>query len=301
MQHQSASPHIQKPRLGVLGSGAGTNFDALAAAVERGEFDADFVIVISDNAEAGVLTKARARGIPAHFVDPGPFKNKLSDEAQEQFAALLGEAQVDFVICAGFMRRLKDPVLRAFPRRILNVHPSLLPQFPGRDAIGQALAAGVTETGCTVHLVNEEIDSGDILAQARVPVLPDDTHAALMQRVNTAEHVLYPGAVAEYARSMKSAACETGPGRQAEPKKNAEKAAGQIRRRPNPVVASATLVRRTGERTWEAVLPNGMVTIGHVPKWKLDTMRGFAEGQKVRLELTTYDFGTARIAGPAAD
>ncbi len=294
-------PLLQKPRLGVLGSGAGTNFDALAVAVDRGELNADIVTVISDNADAGVLAKATARGIPRHFVYPGPYKNKLSDEAQEQFAALLREARVDFVICAGFMRRLKDPVLRAFPRRILNVHPSLLPQFPGRDAIGQALAAGVKETGCTVHLVNEEIDSGDILAQVRVAVLPDDTHAALLQRVNTAEHLLYPRAVAEYAQAMQNGDGSAGSRSQAKPKKNATEPAGRVRRRPNPVVAGATLLRRTGERTWEAALPNGMITIGHVPKWKLDTMPPFSEGQRVRLELTTYDFGAARIAGPAID
>ena len=191
-------------RLGVLGSGAGTNFEALAGAIDRGELHADIVLVISDIADAGVLTKARSRGIAAHVVDPGPFKTKLGDEAQAGIATLLTAAEVDLVLCAGFMRRLKDPVLRAFPQRILNVHPSLLPHFPGRDAIGQALAAGVAETGCTVHLVNEEIDSGDILAQVKVPVLPDDTHASLLARVNAAEHGLYPQAVGEYAGKMQS-------------------------------------------------------------------------------------------------
>ncbi len=282
-----------KPRLGVIGSGAGSNMGALAAAMERGEVHAEIVLVISDVADAGILTKARAQSIAAHFVDPGPFKNRLSDEAQEKMAALLKEARVDFVICAGFMRRLKEPVLLAFPQRILNVHPSLLPQFPGRDAVGQALAAGVPETGCTVHLVNEEIDSGDILAQAKVPVLPDDTHAALTQRVNAAEHVLYPKAVAEYFREMQNEECRM---------QNAETGTHDgLLRRPNPVVATATLLRPTGERTWEAQLPNGMITIGHVPKWKLESMRTLAAGQKVRLELTTYDFGTARIAGLAVD
>ena len=282
-----------KPRLGVIGSGAGSNLGALAAAMERGELHAEIVLVISDVADAGILTKARARGIASHFVDPGPFKTRLSDEAQEKMAALLQEARVDFVICAGFMRRLKEPVLLAFPRRILNVHPSLLPRFPGRDAVGQALAAGVLETGCTVHLVNEEIDSGDILAQAKVPVLPGDTHGSLTQRVNAAEHILYPQAVAEYFWEMQNAECRMQNAEAGEP--------GGPKRRPNPVVATATLLRPTGERTWEAQLPNGMITIGHIPKWKLESMRALAAGQKVRLELTTYDFGTARIAGLAAD
>ena len=123
----------RRVRLGVLGSGAGTNFDALAAAVERGELHGNIVLVISDIADAGVLTKARSRGIAAHVVDPGPFKTKLCDEAQEEIAALLMGAQVDLVLCAGFMRRLKDPVLRAFPRRIINVHPSLLPHEAGAE------------------------------------------------------------------------------------------------------------------------------------------------------------------------
>ena len=119
-----------KPRLGVIGSGAGSNMGALAAAMERGEVHAEIVLVISDVADAGILTKARSQNIAAHFVDPGPYKNRLSDEAQEKMAALLKEARVDFVICAGFMRRLKEPVLLAFPQRILNVHHCCL-SFPG--------------------------------------------------------------------------------------------------------------------------------------------------------------------------
>jgi phosphoribosylglycinamide formyltransferase-1 len=126
----------------------------------------------------------------------------MDEAAQERLAEMLTAARVDLVICAGFMRRLKKPVLRAFPGRILNIHPSLLPQFAGRDAIGMALAAGVNETGCTVHLVNEEIDSGDVLAQARVPVLPGDTHATLLARVHAAEHAVYARVIGEYAREV---------------------------------------------------------------------------------------------------
>ena len=189
-------------RLGVLGSGAGSNYAALAEAVERGELAAEFVIVISDVADAGLLKKAEARGVPAVFVDPGPWQTKMSDSAQEEMARRLVEAGAEFVVCAGFMRRLKEPVLKAYPARILNIHPSLLPQFPGRDAIGQALAAGVAETGCTVHLVNEEIDSGDILAQEKVPVLPGDTHTTLVARVNAAEHRLYPRAIAAFVKAQ---------------------------------------------------------------------------------------------------
>jgi phosphoribosylglycinamide formyltransferase-1 len=192
------------PRLGVIGSGEGTNFEALAHAVQSGELEANIALVISDVADAGILTKALSRGIRAEFVDPGPFKTKMSDEAQQRMADLLVTAGADFVICAGFMRRLKEPVLRAFAGRILNIHPSLLPEFPGRDAVARALAAGVRETGCTVHLVTDEIDSGEILVQEKVPVLPGDTHAALLARVHAAEHRLYPKAIADYVRRMTS-------------------------------------------------------------------------------------------------
>lgn len=197
--HPFSAPH--RVRLGVLGSGAGTNYTALAVAIDRGELEAEIVIVISDVADAPILTKSRERETPAVFIDPGPWKTKMSDTAQVEMARRLVEAGVEFVICAGFMRRLKDPVLHAFPNRILNIHPSLLPQFPGRDAVGQALAAGATETGCTVHLVNEEIDSGDILAQQRVAVRPGDTYALLLDRVNAAEHRLYPRTIAAYLKA----------------------------------------------------------------------------------------------------
>jgi phosphoribosylglycinamide formyltransferase-1 len=190
---------INIPRLGIIGSGEGTNFAALAGAIARGELAAEIVVVISDMERSGILEKARAAGVAAHFLDPGPWKTKMDDAAQVRMAELLVEARVDLVICAGFMRRLKEPVLSAFPRRILNIHPSLLPAFAGRDAIGMALAAGVKETGCTVHLVNEEIDAGDVLGQARVPVLEGDTRESLLARVNAAEHGLYARAIGQYA------------------------------------------------------------------------------------------------------
>jgi len=188
------------PRLGIIGSGEGTNFAAVARAIADGTLAAEIVTVLSDRADSGLLAKARALALPALFLDPGPWKTKLDDAAQVRLAEWLTAARVDLVICAGFMRRLKEPVLRAFPGRILNIHPSLLPQFAGRDAIGMALDAGVSETGCTVHLVDEGIDSGAVLAQARVPVLPGDTPAALLARVHAAEHALYPRAIGDYWR-----------------------------------------------------------------------------------------------------
>jgi phosphoribosylglycinamide formyltransferase-1 len=189
---------MEIPRLGIIGSGEGTNFAAVARAVAAGTLRAEIVTVISEVQNSGILTKARALGLPAHYLDPGPWKTKLDDAAQVLLAEMLQEACVDLVICAGFMRRLKEPVLRAFPARILNIHPSLLPQFAGRDAIGMALEAGVSETGCTVHLVDEGIDSGDVLAQARVTVLPGDTPASLLARVHEAEHALYPQTIGIY-------------------------------------------------------------------------------------------------------
>ncbi len=278
----AASSTDRPVRLGVLGSGAGSNYGALANAVADGRLHAEFVIAISDVESAGLLTKARDRGVPAVYVDPGPFLNKLSDEAQEEMARLLLDAGAEYVVCAGFMRKLKAPVLDAFPRRILNIHPSLLPAYPGRDAIAQVLAAGIAETGCTVHLVNEEIDAGDILAQTPVPVLPDDTHATLTGRVNAAEHILYPQAISDYVKS--------GP---LEPSSTPSPD-----RRPNPVVTTATLLRRTGERTFDAVLPNGHPFIAHVPSRKAEQAASLQEGQEVTVELTTYDFSTGRIALP---
>lgn len=189
---------MNPPRLGILGSGEGTNFAALAGSIARGELRAEIAIVISDAEGSGILKKARALGLPTQFLHPGEGRTRLDDSAQQQLADVLREARVDLVICAGFMRRLKEPVLRAFPRRILNIHPSLLPQFAGRDAISMALDAGVSETGCTVHLVDEGIDSGEVLAQSRVPILPGDTRESLLARINQAEHALYPGAIQGY-------------------------------------------------------------------------------------------------------
>lgn len=193
--HTASSPL----RLGVLGSGKGSNFEAILAAIARGELAAEVALVISDNKEARILELARAAGIRAVFADPGPWKNKLDDAAQKEICDRLRAAEVDLVVLAGFMRRLKEPVLSAFPRRIINIHPSLLPAFPGREAWVQALEAGVAETGCTVHLVDAGLDTGPALAQAAVPILPGDDAEAVRARINAAEQILYPRAIADYA------------------------------------------------------------------------------------------------------
>jgi phosphoribosylglycinamide formyltransferase 1 len=183
-------PHL--PRLAVLGSGAGSNFVAIADAIAAGVVHAEVVLVVSDVAEARILQHAADRGLPGCFLDPGPYKTRLADSAQEELARRLRDVQADVIVCAGFMRRLKAPVLTEWAGRIVNIHPSLLPQFPGRDAIPQALAAGVPVTGCTVHLVTEDIDAGPILARQEVAVEPGDTAASLTPRINAAERALYP-------------------------------------------------------------------------------------------------------------
>ena len=149
-----------KFRLGVLGSGKGSNFAAIADAVAAGKIPAEVAIVLSDVESAGILARARERKIPAQFVPPGKFRTKLDEEAELAFVKTLREAKVDLIVLAGFMRVLKGEFLRAFEGRIVNVHPSLLPSFPGLEAWKQALDHGVKVTGCTVHFVDAGVDAG---------------------------------------------------------------------------------------------------------------------------------------------
>jgi phosphoribosylglycinamide formyltransferase-1 len=190
---------MEKLKLGVLGSGKGSNFRAIADAIARGELAAEVRIVISDVEDAGILQLARERGLRAEFVAPGRFKTKLEPQAEARVVALLREAGVEWVVLAGYMRMIKPPLLDAFPRRIVNIHPSLLPAFPGLEAWKQALAAGVAETGCTVHYVDAGMDTGEIIAQRAVPVLPGDTAETLHARIQVAEHTLYPAVLAALA------------------------------------------------------------------------------------------------------
>jgi phosphoribosylglycinamide formyltransferase-1 len=184
----------------VLGSGKGSNFVAIADACAAGTVAAEVALVVSDVAEAGILARARERSIPARFVPPGKFRTKLEEEAERNYIEALRTAEVDLVVLAGFMRVLKDAFLGAFAGRIVNIHPSLLPSFPGLAAWEQALAHGVRVTGCTVHFVDAGVDSGPIIGQQTVPVLDDDTAETLHQRIHAAEHALYPKCVAALAR-----------------------------------------------------------------------------------------------------
>ena len=191
----------RKPfKLGVLGSGKGSNFVAIADAIAAGQVPAQIAIVLSDVAEAGILEHARQRQLTAQFIAPGKFRTKLDEEAERAYVTTLQLARVDLIVLAGFMRVLKGDFLQAFEGRIVNVHPSLLPSFPGLEAWKQALDQGVTVPGCTVHFVDAGVDSGAIIGQQAVPVLDEDTAATLHARIHAAEHELYPQCVAAIAR-----------------------------------------------------------------------------------------------------
>jgi len=187
-------------RLGVIGSGKGTNFVAIAEAVATGKLPAEISIVLSDVETSGILGCARQRNLPARFIAPGKYRTKLDEEAERAYVSALQEAKVDLIVLAGFMRVLKGDFLRAFEGRIVNVHPSLLPSFPGLEAWKQALDHGVKVTGCTVHFVDAGVDSGAIVGQQTVSVLDDDSAQTLHARIHAAEHELYPKCVAAIAR-----------------------------------------------------------------------------------------------------
>jgi phosphoribosylglycinamide formyltransferase 1 len=185
----------KKKRLGVLGSGKGSNFVAIADACATGQTCYEVAIVLSDVAGAGILARAQERRIPAQFIAPGKFRTKLDEATEQQYIAALRAAEVDLVVLAGFMRILKGDFLRAFEHRVVNIHPALLPAFPGLESWKQALDYGVKVTGCTVHLVDHGVDTGPIIAQQTVPVLDDDTPDSLHARIQRAEHTLFPAAI----------------------------------------------------------------------------------------------------------
>lgn len=186
--------------LGVLGSGKGSNFVAIAEACAAGKVPARVGVVISDVETAGILTHARNRNIPAEYLAPGKFRTKLDEESETLYIKRLQDAQVDLIVLAGFMRILKGQFLRAFEGRVINIHPSLLPAFPGLESWKQALEYGVKVTGCTVHYVDQGIDSGPIIGQQTVPVLDNDTAVTLHERIQVAEREIYPRCVAALAR-----------------------------------------------------------------------------------------------------
>jgi phosphoribosylglycinamide formyltransferase-1 len=186
--------------LGILGSGRGSNCRAVLEKIKRGELPAAARVVISDVLDAPILEIAREFSVPNAYLSPGRFRTRFEPQTEMELAQMLREAGVDLVVLAGFMRVLKSPMLEAFPRKIINIHPSLLPKFPGLEAWKQALAAGEKVTGCTVHYVDDKIDHGDIIAQREVPILADDTAETLHARIQDAEHELYPEVIGTFCQ-----------------------------------------------------------------------------------------------------
>ena len=186
-------------KLGVIGSGKGSNFVALTEAIQAEGIPAEIVLVASDLAGAKILAHARERKLPAYNCRRSAFQTKLEPEVEEELAAALAKAGTELVVLAGYMRVLKKPLLDRFCGRIINIHPSLLPSFPGLKAWEQALRAGVTQTGCTVHWVNETVDGGAVIRQAKVKVRAGDTAESLHARIQEAEHRLLPEVVRDLA------------------------------------------------------------------------------------------------------
>jgi phosphoribosylglycinamide formyltransferase-1 len=181
--------------IAVLASGRGTNLQAIIENTENGTLKANLVCVVSDNKDAKALERARQHNVEAVYLDPGPKKTWLIPEVEAQYVKALQDRSVELVCLAGFMRILKKPFLDAFQGRILNIHPALLPSFPGLDVQRKALEYGVKFSGCTVHFVDETVDGGPIVTQAVVPVLDDDTPEKLADRILKEEHRIYTEAI----------------------------------------------------------------------------------------------------------
>jgi phosphoribosylglycinamide formyltransferase 1 len=177
-------------RIAVFASGSGSNFQAIADAVENGKLKAEIQVLVCDKPGAGVIERARKLHIPIFTFVPNTFASKIHFE--KEIVDELEAYRVEFIVLAGYMRLIGDVLLDAFEGRIVNIHPSFLPAFPGKDAVGQALEANVSETGVTVHYVDSGMDTGPIIEQVKIPVLPGDTREMLQQRIQKAEHQLYP-------------------------------------------------------------------------------------------------------------
>jgi phosphoribosylglycinamide formyltransferase-1 len=189
-------------KLGIMASGNGSNFEAVAQAIENGQLNAQIPVLIYNNPDAKAATRAANRGIETVLLNHREYKNRQALDTK--IVETLRQYDVDLVILAGWMRLVTSLLIDAFPNRIINIHPSLLPSFKGLHAVEQALQAKVTITGCTVHLVCLEVDSGPILIQAAVPVLPDDTPETLHARIQIQEHRILPQAIAIAAHKLQT-------------------------------------------------------------------------------------------------
>jgi len=196
--------------IGIVGSGKGSNCRAILERIRSADLAAEARLVISDVLDAPILDIAREFGVANAYLPPGRFRTRLEPAIEEQLVKMLRDAGVELVVLAGFMRVLHEPMLKAFPRRIINIHPSLLPKFPGLESWKQAFLAGETVTGCTVHYVDEEIDHGRILAQKEVRILPNDTADSLHARIQVLEHELYPAVIAEFCKRYDEASHQIG-------------------------------------------------------------------------------------------
>jgi len=192
---------MKKLGLGILGSGKGSNCRAILEQISAGKLLAEVRLVVSDVFDAGILDIAREFRVPNIYLPAGNFRTRLEPKVEMELVRLLQEAEVELVVLAGFMRVLKEPMLAAFPRRIINIHPSLLPKFPGIEAWKQALEAGEKITGCSVHYVDAGIDSGEIIAQRKVAVVPGETPESLHERIQIAERALYPEVIAKFCEA----------------------------------------------------------------------------------------------------
>jgi len=190
----------EKLRLGVLGSGKGSNLDAVFRAIHDRHLPAEVKVVVSDVRDAGILAIGRAHRAHSKYVYPGESRARLAPESERNIVNLLQQEHVELVVLAGFMRIVGPVLLAAFPHRIINIHPSLLPKHRGLRAWEQTLAAGDSVAGCTVHYVDQGVDTGSIIAQAEVDVVPGDTPESLHARIQEAEHVLYPEVIDFFAR-----------------------------------------------------------------------------------------------------
>lgn len=186
---------MPKLRLAVLGSGSGSNMQSILDAINAGTLDAEIVCVLADVEDAFILERARRAGIPAQYLSCAPFKTKLEGLAEEEWIRVIKSYGADTIVLAGFMRIVKAGLLNAFPNRVLNIHPALLPSFPGLHSWKQALDYGAKVAGCTVHFVDAGTDSGPIIVQRPVPVLEGDTPETLHARIQEQEHLAFPEAL----------------------------------------------------------------------------------------------------------
>jgi phosphoribosylglycinamide formyltransferase 1 len=197
----STAPMARPPLiLGIMASGSGSNFEAVAQAIESGHLDAKIAVLVHNQPQIKAIERAQSRGIPTVFLDHRAYPSRA--ELDRAIVSTFKAHQVECVVMAGWMRVITQVLIDAFPNRLINIHPSLLPSFPGIKAIEQALAAGVKITGCTVHLVSLEVDSGPILVQAAVPILADDSAETLHARVQAQEHQILPQAIAAIANEI---------------------------------------------------------------------------------------------------